>query len=239
MLPIFEFFSLYLTKPDRTHNATKANAMTLSPPIHLFKSIIKRKIHLLFLVLALPFVSFAQQFQVGIKAGLNISHIDGRASDDVYGLVNLHGGVWASHDFTPAIGLQAEALVSTLSTTVYDQIFIPDPYLNPRHATLSYLSWPLLVRYKLSRKLLLNAGAQYSILFGKNKRLTNTDTDAFKNGNVSLVFGLQAGLGKRMQLYARYNPGISSTGYNSNGGYNNRGKSSLVIQFGIGYALFN
>jgi len=152
-----------------------------------------RKTYLLFLGLTfLSLINFAQEFQLGVKDGLNIGYIDGRPSDDVYGLVNLHTGIYASQDFNHAIGVQLEALVNTLSTTVYNEIFIPEPYLNPQNVTLSYLSFPLLLRYKAARKLILHTGIQYSILLDKDKRLTNTNTDAFKNGNLSLAFGLQA-----------------------------------------------
>ena len=193
------------------------------------------------IILVSPLFNFAQQTQFWVKGGLNLGAIDGSSSDDIYGLVNLHLGGYASHDFNKTIGVQLEALISTLSTVVYEEIDISgQPYLNPKHVTLSYLSLPLLLRLQLSRKITINAGAQYSILFGKNRRLTNSETDAFKNGNLSLVFGLQVGLGKRMQFYTRYNPGLSSTGHRTTGSYfNNRGKSSLVIQLGLGYRLFN
>jgi len=191
------------------------------------------------LALALPINNYAQQLQLGLKAGFNFGSIEGRTSDDFYGLINVHGGVYAAQDFNETIGIQVEALLSTLSTVVYNQIYTPQPYLNPQHATLSYLSFPVLLRFKTGSKLVLHAGGQYSMLFGKNKRLTNTDTDAFKHGNISLVFGVQVGLGKRLQLHARYNPGLSSTGHDANGGYyNNRGKTSSVVQLGLGYALF-
>jgi hypothetical protein len=201
----------------------------------------KRGITILIIITTLPLCNFAQQNQFWIKGGPNLGAIDGSSSDDIYGLVNLHTGVYASHDFNQKIGIQLEALMNTLSTVVYEPIYIStELYLNPKHTTLSYLSLPLLLRYQISRKVTLNAGAQYSILFGKNKRLTDSDTDAFKNGNWSLVFGLQVGLGKRMQLYTRYNPGLSSTGHRTTGSYfNNRGKSSLVIQFGVGFRLFD
>lgn len=201
----------------------------------------KPKVYLLFFLFALPATHFAQKINVGVKGGLNIGFIDGRASDDLDGLFNVHGGLYALRDFNSTIGLQVEALMSTLSTVVYHEIFIPGtgPYLNPYQTTLSYLSLPVLMRVKLGRKVVVNAGPQYSILFGKTKRLTNTDTDAFEHGNLSLVFGLQVALGPRMHVYGRYNPGLSSTGYGPNGGYyNNRGKSSLVVQAGIGYTIF-
>jgi len=199
-----------------------------------------RKTCLLFLGFTLPFLNYAQQFQLGVKAGLNIGYIDGKSSDDAYGLVNVHAGVYVSHDFNEVIGVQLEALLNTLSTTVYKEIFIPEPYLNPQKATLNYLGFPVLLRFKATRKLVLHAGIQYSTLLGKDKRLTNTNTDAFKNGNLSLVFGLQTNPVKHLIFYARCNPGLSSTGHSSDGSYyNNRGKSSLVIQVGLGYRLFH
>lgn len=201
----------------------------------------KRKLRILFIILVLPLFSFAQQTQYWIKGGFNFGSIDGSFSDDGAGLLNFHGGIYVSHDFGEVVGVQLEALMNTLWTVVYEPIDISgETYLNPKHVTLGYLSLPLLLRYQLSRKVTLNAGAQYSILFGKNRRLTNSDTDAFKNGNLSLVFGLQVALGKRMQFYSRYNPGLSSTGYRSTGSYfNNRGKASWVIQLGLGYRLFD
>jgi hypothetical protein len=198
-----------------------------------------RNTYLLFLGLTLSCTGFAQNSQLGIKAGFNIGYIDGRSSDDAYGLINVHGGVYAAHDFSRVIGVQAEALVNTLSTTVYKEIFIPQPYLNPQRANLTYISIPLLLRIKATRKLIFHAGAQYSFLLGEEKRLTNTDTDAFKNGNLSLVVGGQVNMGRRLNLYLRCNPGLTATGHDPNGSYyNNRGKTSFVAQSGIGYTIF-
>ena len=82
-----------------------------------------RKTCLLFLGLTLPLINFAQQFQLGVKAGLNIGYIDGKSGDDAYGLINLHTGIYASHDFNQTAGVQLEALVNTLSTIVYKEIW--------------------------------------------------------------------------------------------------------------------
>jgi hypothetical protein len=200
----------------------------------------KRKMCLLYLGLALSIINFAQQSQLGIKAGLNAGYIDGRSSDDAYGLINVHTGIFASHDFNKIVGVQAEALMNTLSTTVYKEIFIPQSYLNPQKANLLYLSFPLLLRIKATEKLIFHAGMQYSVLLGNERRLTNTNTDAFTNGNLSLVFGFQANTGKRLHLYLRCNPGLTATGHDPNGSYyNNRGKTSFVTQLGLGYTIFN
>ncbi len=201
----------------------------------------RKKLAVVLLIVTAPLLNFGQRTEAGIKGGFNLGNIDGSYSDDAAGSLNVHAGVFVSRQLSRVTALQVECLLNSLSTVVYEEIDIAgESYLNPKHTTLGYMSFPFLFRLSLNRRISLILGPQYSLLTSKNKRLTNSDTDAFKNGNWSLAFGMQFSAGKRLLFHGRINPGLSSTGHRTSGMYfNNRGKTSLVVQTGIGYRIFD
>ena len=136
----------------------------------------------------------AQSFTLGIKAGALGTKIDGQDFQSGYKL-SYQGGAFAEFDLLHKIGIQPELLFSQTSSQT-----VSGPTsgatlasgLNANTAfTLSYLSIPILLRYNFAKFFTLNLGPQYGILIDKNASGSDNVQSAFKNGNFSMVGGLQ------------------------------------------------
>ncbi len=154
----------------------------------------------------------AQSFTLGIKAGALGTKIDGQDFQSGYKL-SYQGGAFAEFDLLHKIGIQPELLFSQTSSQT-----VSGPTsgatlasgLNANTAfTLSYLSIPILLRYNFAKFFTLNLGPQYGILIDKNASGSDNVQSAFKNGNFSMVGGLQLHVSS-LRVYTRYVVGLSN-----------------------------
>lgn len=153
------------------------------------------------------------QFHLGAKAGTNIIKIDGKSFKDEFKFGYSLGGfmeIRLSNKFV----LQPEVLFNQSSTTL-DSSF-KNIYQGVFNATaqskvkLNYLSIPLLLNYKLIGSFLsLQAGPQFSVLMSKNKTLLQNGGEAFKNGDFSMLGGVQVKIGA-IRVNGRYVVGLSN-----------------------------
>ncbi len=164
-------------------------------------------------VAALFSTAVMAQFHIGAKAGTNIIKIDGKSFKDEFKFGYSLGGfmeVRLSNKFV----LQPEVLFNQASTTL-DSSF-KNIYQGVFNATaqskvkLNYLSIPLLINYKLIGSFLsLQAGPQFSVLMSKNKTLLQNGGEAFKNGDFSMLGGVQVKIGA-IRVNGRYVIGLSN-----------------------------
>ena len=172
-------------------------------------------------------VAKSQNFAVGIKAGANASKISGSSFNDEFKL-SYQAGVFMEIDFNKKWGIQPEVLFSqSQATTVATSGGITAPNTN---YNLNYLNIPLLLRYKIGKILVLNAGPQYSILLNNDNTVLTNGKNAFKDGDFAMVGGLQLGF-KYVRIYARYNVGLN----NINDVSNSDNWKSQQIQAGVGF----
>jgi hypothetical protein len=153
------------------------------------------------------------QFHIGAKAGTNIIKIDGKSFKDEFKFGYSLGGfmeVRLSNKFV----LQPEVLFNQASTTldssfknIYQGVFNASAQSK---VNLNYLSIPLLLNYKLIGSFLsLQAGPQFSVLMSKNKTLLQNGGEAFKNGDFSMLGGVQVKVGA-IRVNGRYVVGLSN-----------------------------
>jgi hypothetical protein len=153
------------------------------------------------------------QFHIGAKAGTNIIKIDGKSFKDEFKFGYSLGGfmeVRLSNKFV----LQPEVLFNQASTTldssfknIYQGVFNASAQSRVK---LNYLSIPILLNYKLIGSFLsLQAGPQFSVLMSKNKTLLQNGGEAFKNGDFSMLGGVQVKLGA-IRVNGRYVVGLSN-----------------------------
>ena len=153
------------------------------------------------------------QFHIGAKAGANIIKIDGKSFKDEFKFGYSLGGfmeVRLSNKFV----LQPEVLFNQASTTldssfknIYQGVFNASAQSKVK---LNYLSIPLLLNYKLIGSFLsLQAGPQFSVLMSKNKTLLQNGGEAFKNGDFSMLGGVQVKVGA-IRVNGRYVVGLSN-----------------------------
>ncbi len=175
------------------------------------------------------------QFHIGIKGGSNITKIDGQSFKDKFEY-GYHLGGFAEIGLGEKFGIQPEVLFNQYSTTldsnynhVYEDIFSS----GQRKVKLNYLSIPIMLNYKIIGNFLsLQAGPQYSILMKQDKTLLQNGADAFKNGDFSMLGGVQLKL-SAIRITGRY-----AVGLNNISDIDNKDKwKSQGFQVSLGLAL--
>lgn len=153
------------------------------------------------------------QFHIGAKAGANITKVDGKSFKDEFRYGYSLGGfmeIRAGNKFV----IQPEVLFNQYSTTldsnfknIYQGVFNNSAQSNVK---LNYLSIPILINYKLIGSFLsLQAGPQFSVLMSDNKNLLQNGAEAFKNGEFSMLGGVQLKLGM-LRVNGRYMVGLNN-----------------------------
>jgi len=173
------------------------------------------KTKLLSLTVAILLTSAAAmaQFHIGIKGGANVTKVDGKSFKDEFRYGYALGGfleVRMGNKFV----LQPEVLFNQYSTTldsnvknIYQGVFNAS---DQRKVKLNYLSIPILLNYKLIGSFLsLQAGPQFSVLMNNDKTLLQNGGEAFKNGDFSMLAGVQLKVGA-MRINGRYAVGLKN-----------------------------
>ncbi|MGH2552513.1 MAG: porin family protein [Chitinophagaceae bacterium] len=150
------------------------------------------------------------QFHIGAKAGANIIKIDGKSFNDHF-RYGYHAGGFAEIGFGEKLGIQPEVVFNQYSTKVdsnfshvYQNVF------KQNDIKLNYLSIPILLNYKLIGNFFsLQAGPQFSVLMQKSKTLLQNGGNAFKNGDFSMVGGVQLKISS-IRLNGRYVIGLNN-----------------------------
>jgi hypothetical protein len=171
----------------------------------------KNKILTLFtMAMVITSASFAQGFHAGIKGGVNLYKVDGRSFKQEF----KHGynlGAFAEIDFSKKWGIQPEVMWNQANTQLsneFDDIY-DEGISELKDVKLNYLSIPILLNYKPSSLLTLQAGPQFGILLNKDESLFENGRDAFKRGDFSLLGGVQLNLGS-IKAGGRYVVGLSN-----------------------------
>jgi hypothetical protein len=168
------------------------------------------------LSLLIAFVIFAQaamaQFNLGIKAGANLTKIEGKTFKEEFSY-GYHVGGFAEIGLGGKLSIQPEVLFNQYQTRV-DSNF-SNVYKNAinfsdnKDIKLNYLSIPILANYKLGNSLSLQAGPQFGILLNQEKDLLENGKEAFDNGEFSLLGGAQLNISK-FRLTGRYMVGLNN-----------------------------
>ncbi|MBY0348493.1 MAG: outer membrane beta-barrel protein [Hydrotalea flava] len=177
-------------------------------------------------VFCLTAIAQAQGFRAGIKAGGNLTKIDGQTFDQGFQLSYQVGG-FAEIDFNKKFGIQPELLWSQSATksATFSGIFPPD-----QNIKLDYLTIPVLLRYNVGKLVTFNLGPQFGILLNKNDNLLVNGQNAFKSGDFAMVGGVQLNFNV-LRIYGRYAVGLN----NLNDVSNQNNWKSQQIQMGMGF----
>ena len=174
------------------------------------------------------------QFHVGIKGGVNISKVDGKAFKEEF-KYGYHLGGFAEIGLGRKIQLLPEVIFNQYSTTLdsnYKALYQNVINSSQSQVKLNYLSIPILLNYKLLGPVYLQAGPQFSILVDQNKNFLQNGADAFKQGDFSLLGGVQVKLSS-LRVTGRYIIGL-----NNINDINNQDKwKNEAIQLSLGLAL--
>lgn len=177
----------------------------------------------------------AQNFQIGIKAGANLTKVTGKSFNEEFDL-GYQAGFWSDIKLSKDFGIQPEVLFTQSGTTrssgfasIYNTLLAPGAVNNIK---LNYLTIPLLLRYSVTKNLALHVGPQYNILMDNGQTLLQNGQSAFKSGDFSMVAGIKLKL-LILNVYGRYNIGLT----NINDIDNKDKWTSQQLQIGLNFNL--
>jgi hypothetical protein len=175
--------------------------------------------------------AFSQNFQVGIKAGVNISNFKGGSFDSIKNntLVGFHAGGFLRFKFGN-FAIQPEALVSTQGAKL--------EYLgNEKDYKITYINIPILAQYETDGGFYVEAGPQFGFKISEDVP-SSTVEDFAKSTDVAIALGLGYHSKMGLGIGARYNIGVSNVGDFDATNINPDFKNG-VLQFSLFYTLFN
>ena len=152
------------------------------------------------------------QVSLGVKGGANISKIDGKSFSDEF-RYGYHLGGFVEIPVGSKFSIQPEVLFNQYQTqadTSFSSVYQGAVnFNNYKNIQLNYLTVPILLNYKLGKALSLQAGPQVGILLAQDKNILENGREAFKNGEFSVLGGLQFSLGA-LRLNGRYFVGLNN-----------------------------
>lgn len=195
----------------------------------------KKSIVLSALLLAAT-VGFSQHFELGLKAGTNISNFNGASNTDqlkAKTLVGFHGGAFVSLFVGKIFAIQPEVLFSTQGAKIENTGGGKTDY------KVNYLNVPVMLKLRSPGGFYIEAGPQ--IGFKTSQKFEGTAGDAAKSTDFSIAGGLGYHSPIGLGIGARYTAGISKLGdFNTaNPGATPPDWKNGVIQVSIFYTLFN
>ena len=151
------------------------------------------------------------QFHLGVKAGANITKVDGKSFKDEF-RYGYHLGGFAEIRLGNKLVLQPEVLFNQYATRLdsnYKNVY-EDVFDGNSNIKLNYLSVPVLLNYKLVGNFIsLQAGPQFGVLLDQNKTLLQHGGNAFKSGDLSMLAGVLVRVGP-MRINGRYAIGLNN-----------------------------
>ncbi len=190
---------------------------------------------LLIFIAVISFQSFAaaQSFHAGIKVGANINKLSGMPFKDQF-TYGYHAGAFAEIGLGKKWFLQPEVIFNQVENDTasnFSQLYNIST-TKAASIKLNYLSVPLLLNYRLSKMISLQAGPQYAILIDHNNSLLQNGKTAFKDGDFSMLGGLQVKLGN-LRVMGRYAIGLT----NLNDIDKKDQWKNQSIQLGVGFTI--
>jgi hypothetical protein len=168
---------------------------------------------LLISILSTSSLLFAQKtplFQLGIKAGANVTKIDGKSFDDQF-KYGYSLGAFAAIRLGEKWQLRPEVLFNQYNTKSDSNFNALYDTKNLKNISLNYLSIPLLLNYSPVKFFTLQAGPQFGILMNKHDNLLTNGKSAFNNGDFSMLGGVQLNIAN-FKISGRYVVGLNDIG---------------------------
>lgn len=170
----------------------------------------KTKLLSLFALVLMTQAAMAQ-FHLGVKAGTNITKVDGKSFKDEF-RYGYHLGGFAEIRLGNKLVLQPEVLWNQYATRVdsnFNHVY-QNVFNGNSNVKLNYLSIPILVNYKLVGNFIsLQAGPQFGVLIDQNKTLLQNGGNAFKQGDFSMLGGVLVRMGP-IRVNGRYAIGLNN-----------------------------
>ncbi len=151
--------------------------------------------------------SYSQKnINYGILLGGNATNVDGKGIKDNYN-AGYMAGVFARIQLEKKWSIQPEVFYNHVAAqrgSDFLALYNVNGYVysNPQ-IKLDYVSVPVLVCYRVTKALTINAGPQYNLLFDDDENLVNNNKAAFKWNGAGAVAGVQLNL-EIIKFFADY-----------------------------------
>lgn len=189
----------------------------------------------------------AQEFNFGLKGGVNLASISGDETDEVDGLTSFHAGVLAEILVSERFSIQPELIYSIQGAKAeYSETFQGEIFEENYTMNLNYVNLPILFKYYITENLSIEAGPQVGYLisadneyewteYGETGSETEDNLEYMNRIDLAAAAGLSYKFDFGVFLSARYNAGLSNI-YDSED-FSDYSNQNSVIQFSIGFML--
>lgn len=177
--------------------------------------------------------SFAQHFELGVKAGANISNFTGASNaEDLQAktYVGFHAGAFVSLFLGNNFAIQPEVLFSTQGAKIQQTGMGNTNYM------LDYINVPVMAKYRFTGGFYIEAGPQ--IGFKTHEEYNGTAQDFAKSTDFSIAGGIGYHSPIGLGIGARYTAGLSKLG-DFNAQTTQPDWKNGNIQISLFYTLFN
>lgn len=187
--------------------------------------------------------AYAQNTQIGVKGGVNLSNFYVDEVQDNNMKVGLNLGLFAKLPVTSGFAIQPEPLYSSKGSKIaYNNIFGDGEY----RFNFNYIEMPVLAVINLTENFNIHAGPYAGYLASTNiKHLSNGEIDDVADLEPEnfrrIDFGLAGGIGVELNGFhfgARYTHGLSNVGKDDNISgqvLKNAHNSAISLYIGIGF----
>ena len=152
-------------------------------------------------------VTNAQWLKVGVKGGADIKKITGKSFDDQFSY-GYHLGAFAEIKLNSRFGIQPEVYFSQVNIDTSSNFSDIYDFKEISKVELKYINIPVLLSFKPSKYIAIQAGPQFGILMDKGNTVLKNGQDAFKKGDFSMLAGIQLQFSK-LRIYGRYGIGLN------------------------------
>lgn len=169
-------------------------------------------------------ISTAQDFDFGVKGGINVASVGGGTYSGFAGLgskISFHIGGVAVVPLSEKFALQPELLYSSQGTKWN--------FVGGNSLKLDYINLPVLGKYYIIEGLSAEAGPVVGFLLS-----TNADKEDYNSLDVAFAIGASYSLNENIFFSLRYNKGITDINKNDLITVNNQNN---VFQISAGYAF--
>ena len=172
--------------------------------------------------------TYAQEVKFGIKGGLNLANISGDVEGNTSKLGFQIGG-FTEIEITEKFSVQPELLFSTQGTKF-------DFEGTKVEFNLSYLNIPVMLKYYVADKFILETGPQIGLLMNAKLKGGGDSLDVkdnFKSIDFGVNFGTAYNFSENISAGLRYNLGLSNISKSVDGDTANI--KNNVISLSVGY----
>lgn len=198
-----------------------------------------KKQYIFFVLLCLPFLGAAQNFDAGLKAGISASQISG---DDLsgYNKPGIYAGVFTSLDISDRSTLALEINYIEKGSRDYAQPDKGDYY--SYKLMLNYVEVPLTYQFFINEKISLEVGPSFAVLLKRENNEEDQDgiipgQDPFKNYELAINTSINYWINEHWAGGIRHSESILPVRKHNSGAtyWFNRGQHINMLRFYAAY----